>query len=83
MLSRTLLNTLRKEILAGRKFGGFGGFCQRKENLFFYKYLYDQNAKNLKTSIVMTLSLALVFLFEEETFKSCDQCVANGFLSKS
>ena len=27
----------------------------------------------------MTLSLALVFLFEEGTFKSRDQCVANGF----
>ena len=27
----------------------------------------------------MTLSLALVFLFEEGTFKSRDQCVDNGF----
>ena len=27
----------------------------------------------------MALSLALVFLFEEGTFKSRDQCVDNGF----
>ena len=26
------LNTLREEILAGRKFGGFGGFCQKPPN---------------------------------------------------
>ena len=28
----TLTYTLREEILAGRKFGGFGGFCPKPPN---------------------------------------------------
>ena len=27
-----IMNTLREEILAGRKFGGFGGFCPKPPN---------------------------------------------------
>ena len=30
--TRSLLETLREEILAGRKFGGFGGFCPKPPN---------------------------------------------------
>ena len=31
-LATYVLHTLREEILAGRKFGGFGGFCPKPPN---------------------------------------------------